>query len=129
MRLHDRSADGEADAHAAFLRGKEALEQTMKLVLGYSGTIVLNQGADCAGVCQRGPDEEAAFSLACHRLQRVDREICEHLLERDPVTPHNGEIQSQIERRLHELAPKLRPRNSMTSSTTSLGARSDAAVR
>ena len=64
MRFYDGSADGEANAHAAFLGGKEALEQTMKLVLGYSGTIVLNQRADCAGVYQRGPDEEAAFSLA-----------------------------------------------------------------
>ena len=70
----------------------------MKLVLGYSGTIVLNQGADCAGVPQRGLDEEAAFSLACHRLQRVDRQIREDLLELDPVTPHNGEIWSQIEK-------------------------------
>jgi hypothetical protein len=63
MRLHDRSADGESNAHTAFLRGKKALKQTMKLLLGYSGTIVLNQGAERSGVCQRGPDEEAAGLL------------------------------------------------------------------
>jgi hypothetical protein len=87
VRLHDRSADGEADAHAAFLGCKEALEQTMKLVLGYSGAIVLNQGADRAGVPPRGLDEEAAFSLTCHSLKRVNREICEDLLKLYPVSP------------------------------------------
>jgi hypothetical protein len=70
------------------------LWNTMKLVLGYSGTIVLNQGADGSGVCQRGPDEEAAVCSGRHSLKRVDREICEDLLELDSVTPHNGEVWS-----------------------------------
>jgi hypothetical protein len=79
-----------------YLGGKEALEQPMELILGYSGTIVLNHSADRVGVCEGGADEEAAFSSTCHRLQRVDREICKDLVELDSVAPHNGEIQSQI---------------------------------
>ena len=62
----------------------------MMLVVGYSGAVVLNQGANCAGVGQRGMDEEAALSLAGHRLQRIDREIREDLLKLDPVAPHRG---------------------------------------
>jgi len=48
----------------------------MKLVRRYSGTIVLNHCADCAGVRHRGADEEAGLCLARHGLQRIDREIC-----------------------------------------------------
>jgi hypothetical protein len=90
VRLHDRSANGEADAHAAFLGGKEALEQAMRLVFGYPGTIVLDYGGNCAGVCERGPYEQAAFSLPCHSLKCVDREICEDLLKLNSVRLAQG---------------------------------------
>jgi hypothetical protein len=72
VRLHDRSADGEADAHAAFLGGKEALEQAMKLVFGYPGTIVLNYDLSLA---QYGPEAAPLRSALRNTLAGIDNVI------------------------------------------------------
>ena len=87
MSFNDRAADGEANAHAAFLGGEETLKKAAQLMFRY---------------------EQAAFSLACHRLQRVDREICEDLLKLDAVAPYMRKNRRQIQRRLHGLPLELR---------------------
>jgi hypothetical protein len=108
MSFNDRAADGEANAHAAFLDREETLKKAAQLVFRYAGASVLNQGGDGVPVCERGSNEQAAFFLACHRLQPVDREICEDLLKLDAVAPYMRKNRRQIQRRLHGLPLELR---------------------
>jgi hypothetical protein len=88
VRFDDRSADREADAHAALLGREEALKQVVELTCGYAKTSVLYLRVDRFRLGLGGANDQPALSMIGHGLEGVDRKVRKDLLELYAVAPH-----------------------------------------
>ena len=85
MRLHDRPADRQADAHAVLLGCHEGLEQLRGDDSTMPGARILNADLDEAVVGRRGRDCQRANRTVDHGVDRVADQVDEHLLNLDAV--------------------------------------------
>ena len=90
MRLDDRPANREPESDAVSLGGEERLEQTFHFVRRNPGAVVLDRDfhRPCDPRRERAPRSFwAAVSLG-KRIECVDLEIEQHLLQMDPIGMH-----------------------------------------
>src|ERR1700751_1357516 len=87
MRLDDRPADREAEAHAVVFGGLEGMEQPTGDLRGKSRPVVRHDDANMAAVAARGDvDEPSTPRGEC--LHRIAYQIDQHLLDLHPVDQH-----------------------------------------
>ena len=103
MRFDNRPADRQADAHAGFLGRKEGLKQVLRHVFPKAGSGIGYHNFD--HIVRRrhiGYGQFAARGM-CHGLERVAKQIDQHLLDLDAVHQHQIVPRVQIEPKLHAL--------------------------
>jgi len=94
MPLHNRSADGQSDAHAAALRGVEGVEHCLNVLRRQSDASVAHGHAHAIAVLAGGSDQQlsrAAVDVG-HRIGGVAEQIENHLLELGSVAGHERKI-------------------------------------
>ena len=96
MRLDDRSADRQSDAHAGLLGRKEGLKQAGHyVILGNPGRYLKPQLDHVVRRSSIGHGQFAARGVR-HGVQRVAKQIDQHLLDLDPVDQHRIELRVKV---------------------------------
>ncbi len=98
--LDDPPADRQADAHAIRLGADEGLEEPVQHVAreAHAGILHLDLQPAAVGILpDRGGDRQLLPLAALHRLDRVAQQVHQHLLHRDPVDPHRGQVRRQVQ--------------------------------
>src|SRR5580704_5200051 len=95
-----RSADRQAHAHTGILRGEETFKQTGEMCRINSRAAVVNAAAHCPRIRQycSNKNPPTLGSRLRHRLNRIDGEVDDHLLELGAVAVNLRERRFQIER-------------------------------
>ena len=105
MRFDDRSADGQADAHALLLGRHERLEQLLGDGRADAGARVCDADLDQLVGNRLGRDREFAPLRAGHGFEGVADQVQQNLLDLYPVRQHVGGC--GIERESYAHAPFL----------------------
>src|SRR5690349_18613829 len=105
MGSNDRLANGEADAYPGILGAEEPVEDMLQVRRGNSRPVV-EDGKDNGGFfIDRGLDIDTTCRLSRlhERLNAVDEQIDDHLLQLDPIAHYAGEPSSQCRRQGNRL--------------------------
>src|SRR6202171_2893734 len=97
MRFHDRTADAKSHTRAMTLGGKEGVEDLICLLRGQSHAGVADGYHKFLILDSLRSNSELALCIqAFHRIDAVDHEVHEHLLQLHTVSHDLGKICGQI---------------------------------
>src|SRR5437016_2459763 len=124
MRLDDRTGNRQTHPHTAGLRGVEGIEEVLHARRREAWTRVPHLDEHSVRFGFLAADEQLSRSLARagHRLDCVDDQVEDHLLELDPICLDERQALCELRRtatRLSVVSPRVSPITSRIASLTS----------
>jgi hypothetical protein len=112
MPLHNRSADGQSDTHAAALRGVEGIEELVHALTVNADTAVPHHHTDAVAILSLGSDQQLPRPIVDihHRVRGVANQIQNDLLELDAIPGYVREIIGELRLQNHALSLKVTQR-------------------
>ena|SRR5690348_13075536 len=97
MRSNDRLANGKANAYSSILGAEEPVENMLQVRRGNSRPVVKDGKDDGGFFIDRGLDIDTTCRLSRlhERLNAVDEQVDDHLLQLDPIAHHAGKSSGQ----------------------------------
>src|SRR6266481_6064044 len=98
VRFDDRTADGQAQAHALGLGGVERLEQAVQTLRIHSRTAIPQTDEYAVRSISARADQQLPRPLAdaAHRLDGVDDQVENHLLQLDPICSNDWQALREL---------------------------------
>jgi hypothetical protein len=112
MPLHNRSADGQSDTHAAALRRIEGIEELVHGLTVNADTAVPHHHTHAVAILSLGPDQQLPRPVVDihHRVRGVANKIQNDLLELDAIPGYVREIIGELRLQNHALSLKITQR-------------------
>jgi hypothetical protein len=95
LRFDDRLTDCQAHPASLRLRREECVKYLVGLAQRQPGTCVVYRDLDLAVLAQQRPHGKHAARVL-HRLDTIQHEVHQHLLQLHPIRPDFGEIRRQV---------------------------------
>jgi len=109
VRFDDRSADRQSHAHAAGFGGEKGVEQFVLVLGGEPDAAVLYRDQHLMGFVAARLDHQLAPPILdrLHRLNAVNHQVDEHLLQLDPVGLDHGQAGREFRPQRHPMSEHL----------------------